>query len=72
MLKFISAVPVGRVATYGQIAAMAGSPRAARMVGGILRDLPENSQVPWQRVINQRGMISIENLAVPKSEQAER
>lgn len=65
-------VPKGRVATYGQIAAMVSTPRAARVVGGILRSLPERSSVPWQRIINSRGMISIENLAVPKAEQATR
>src|SRR3989344_839896 len=45
-------------------------PRAARMVGTALRQLPSKSKIPWWRVINSRGMISIENLAVPKPEQA--
>ena len=72
VLEIINQIPRGRVATYGQIAALAGSPRAARIVGSILRDLPDQTVVPWQRVVNQSGMISIENLAVPKSQQAKR
>ena len=51
-------VPKGRVATYGQIAALAGFPRQARLVGYALHSLPEKSDVPWHRVINARGEIS--------------
>ena len=63
-------IPYGRVATYGQIAAALGSPRAARMVGTALSRC--SSDIPWHRVINRRGMVSIENLHVPKEEQAAR
>lgn len=70
--RIVLRIPKGRVATYAQIAALLGRPRAARLVGMALRRLPEEALVPWQRVINSRGMISIENLAVPKAEQAER
>jgi len=66
----VSRIPKGKVGTYGQIAAMISTPRAARMVGTALRQLPSKSKIPWWRVINSRGMISIENLAVPKPEQA--
>lgn len=52
-------IPPGRVAAYGAIAAMAGRPRSARGVGRILRDLPDASDLPWWRVINARGEISI-------------
>lgn len=69
---WVKQIPRGRVATYGQIAGLVSSPRAARMVGYSLRNLPENTLIPWQRVINARGIISIENLAVPKAEQAKR
>lgn len=72
VLKIVNKVPRGRAATYGQIAAMAGHPRAARVVGMILKSLPGGSKVPWHRIINKSGMISIENLAVPKAEQATR
>ncbi len=54
----ISRIPPGRVATYGQIAILAGLGRSARRVGQALRVLPEGSPVPWHRVINARGEIS--------------
>ncbi|MBI5405387.1 MAG: MGMT family protein [Candidatus Kerfeldbacteria bacterium] len=65
-------VPPGRVATYGQIAALVGSPRSARIVGWALRTLDDRTNVPWQRVLNKSGMISIENLHAPKELQADR
>ncbi len=55
----VAAIPAGRVATYGQIAALAGLPGHARQVGYALHALPEESAVPWQRVINARGEISL-------------
>jgi methylated-DNA-protein-cysteine methyltransferase-like protein len=51
-------IPRGRVATYGQIAALAGLPRHARQVGYALYALPEGDGAPWQRVVNARGEIS--------------
>ncbi len=57
VIALVCAVPKGKVATYGQIALLAGSPRAARQVGGVLHGLREN-EVPWQRVINAQGGIS--------------
>ena len=51
-------IPRGRVATYGQIAELAGIPRQARRVGYALSALPKNSGVPWHRVINAKGEIS--------------
>lgn len=51
-------IPHGRVATYGQVAAMAGLAGQARQVGYALHALPEGSPVPWHRVINARGEIS--------------
>lgn len=50
-------IPRGKVATYGQIAAVVGG-CSARMVGYALAALPEGSDVPWQRVINHQGKIS--------------
>lgn len=59
VLALVRAVPRGRVVTYGQIALLAGSPRAARQVGAVLRGLrPEEDEVPWQRVVNVHGGIS--------------
>ena len=51
-------IPGGRVATYGQVAEMAGLPRRWRLVGRALKALPADSAVPWHRVINARGCIS--------------
>ncbi|MEE9146755.1 MAG: MGMT family protein, partial [Candidatus Tectomicrobia bacterium] len=45
--------------TYGQVAALLGNPRAARAVGYALRFLPGGADVPWHRVINHRGQISL-------------
>lgn len=63
----VKKIPRGRVATYGYVAMMVSTPRAAQAVGWALRALPDGHDVPWQRVINSRGMISIENLRAPKS-----
>ncbi len=52
-------IPRGRVATYGQIAALAGFPSQPRLAGYALHALPEQSAVPWHRVINARGRISL-------------
>ena len=51
-------IPRGRVATYGQVARLAGLPRGARQVGYALHALREGSVVPWHRVINAQGRIS--------------
>lgn len=52
-------IPAGRVATYGQIAALAGRPRHARQVGYALAALRDRDDpVPWHRVVNARGEIS--------------
>jgi methylated-DNA-protein-cysteine methyltransferase-like protein len=51
-------IPRGRVATYGQIAELAGLEGHARQVGYALHNLPERNDVPWHRVINARGEIS--------------
>ena len=54
----VKLIPRGRVATYGQVAALAGLGRQARMVGYALHALPVGARVPWQRVINAAGRIS--------------
>ncbi len=51
-------IPRGRVATYGRVAALAGMPRRAREVGWALHALDDDSDVPWQRVLNARGEVS--------------
>ena len=55
----VSRIPKGRVATYGQVAEVAGLPRRARLVGRALRELDEDSDVPWHRVVNAKGTISL-------------
>jgi methylated-DNA-protein-cysteine methyltransferase-like protein len=55
----VSRIPRGRVATYGQIARLAGLPRQARLVGYAMHALPVGTRIPWQRVINAQGAISL-------------
>ena len=55
-------VPKGKVVTYGQIAAMAGLPRHARFVGYVLKGMDDTTEVPWHRVINSQGKISLSKL----------
>ena len=54
----VAAIPPGRVATYGQVAALAGLPGRARLVGYALHGLPEGHDLPWQRVVNASGRVS--------------
>ena len=51
-------IPAGRVATYGQVAALAGLPGFARQVGYALHNLSADTVVPWHRVVNAKGEIS--------------
>ena len=57
----VARIPKGKVASYGQIAAKLGNPRAARTVGWAMNSLPEGIQIPWHRVINSKGRISRRN-----------
>ena len=54
----VKRIPRGRVATYGQVATLAGLDGHARQVGYALHNLPDRSDIPWHRVINARGEIS--------------
>jgi methylated-DNA-protein-cysteine methyltransferase-like protein len=56
--RIVRQVPLGKVTSYGAVARMLGNPRGARTVGWALHSIPENSDVPWQRVINSKGRIS--------------
>jgi len=51
-------VPAGSVASYGQIAALAGVPNGARQVGRALRELPAGSDVPWHRIVTTSGRLA--------------
>jgi methylated-DNA-protein-cysteine methyltransferase-like protein len=57
--RIVSRIPRGRVATYGQIADLAGIPGQARRIGYALSALPDGTEVPWQRVVNAKGEISL-------------
>ena len=56
--RLVRRIPSGKVTSYGAIAHMLDHPHAARTVGWALHGLPENSDVPWHRVINSKGRIS--------------
>ncbi|MEP7327242.1 MAG: MGMT family protein [Gemmatimonadota bacterium] len=58
-------IPRGRVATYGQVAQLAGLAGHARQVGYALHELPDDSSVPWHRVVNARGEISVRRSTGP-------
>jgi len=56
--QVVSSIPPGKVTSYGRVAALAGLPRAARLVGRVLSQLPKDSKLPWHRVINASGRIT--------------
>lgn len=57
ILQVLALIPEAKVATYGQVARLAGLPRHARLVGYILKHLDAQSDVPWHRVVNAQGKI---------------
>lgn len=59
ILAVIKAIPKGKVASYGQVAALAGSPRGARQVARVLHSLSGKEKLPWHRVIGAAGSISL-------------
>ncbi len=59
VISVVRKIPRGRVVSYGQVALYLGLPRAAREVGWVLNQLEENTPVPWWRVVNNKGRISI-------------
>lgn len=69
--RLVAQVPRGKVITYGQVAVLLGAPGAARAVGTALRYLPRelSQQIPWQRVINSSGGISIRGDVIRVEEQ---
>jgi methylated-DNA-protein-cysteine methyltransferase related protein len=58
-VRLIQRIPKGKVATYGQIATLAGEPRGARQVVRILNSSWKKEKLPWHRVINRNGQISL-------------
>lgn len=62
IMTVVATIPYGKVASYGQVAALAGLPRHARLVGRVLSQMDSNSEIPWHRVINSQGRISLSRL----------
>lgn len=58
-VRIIRGIPRGKVATYGQIALLAGFPSAARQVVRLLHSLSDREGLPWHRVINSKGTLSL-------------
>lgn len=58
VLQIVNAIPAGKVATYGQVARLAGLGNAARYVGTAMKNLPHGTRLPWHRVLNAQGKIS--------------
>ncbi|MEH7479959.1 MGMT family protein [Neobacillus drentensis] len=61
VIEIIKSIPEGKVATYGQIAGLAGSPRAARQVVRALHSMSKKHRLPWHRVINAKGQIALQD-----------
>ncbi|MGG1679229.1 MGMT family protein [Neobacillus sp. NRS-1170] len=61
VIEIIRNIPAGKVMTYGQIAVLAGSPRAARQVVRILHSMSKKHRLPWHRVINAKGQIALQD-----------
>jgi methylated-DNA-protein-cysteine methyltransferase-like protein len=68
----VMSIPPGKVATYGDVACMAGMPGLARRVGRALRGLPEDTRIPWHRVVNARGRIVLPGGGIVRDEQRAR
>ena len=66
----IHQIPFGKVTTYGEIAKMAGYPGYARHVGKALSNLPNGSKLPWFRVINSQGRISLQGHNLTRQREA--
>ena len=72
IIETICDIPAGNVASYGQVAEIAGVPRGARQVGYTLRHLPPGHDVPWHRVVQSTGRIAFPPDSPPYREQVER
>lgn len=59
IIEIIQSIPAGKVMTYGQISLLAGKPRGARQVSRILHTCSRKHNLPWHRVINSQGRISL-------------
>ncbi|MEH6687543.1 MAG: MGMT family protein [Halopseudomonas sabulinigri] len=57
--QVLASIPVGRVTSYGKVAELSGMGRGARLVGRWLGQLPEDTRLPWHRVLNSQGKLSL-------------
>lgn len=57
--QLVANVPVGKVASYGQIASLAGHPRHARFVGRLMARLPADTRLPWWRILRSTGELAL-------------
>ncbi|GLH74094.1 hypothetical protein GETHLI_25960 [Geothrix limicola] len=57
VLAIVAKIPKGKLASYGQVAALAGFPQRPRQVGMVLSGLPEGTKLPWHRVVNTQGYV---------------
>ena len=57
ILAVVALIPYGKVASYGQVARLAGLPKHARLVGKLLGNIDDRSALPWYRVVNSQGKI---------------
>lgn len=55
----LAQIPKGKVITYGNLAKLAGMPNGARLAGRLMCELPDKSNLPWHRVINAQGRLSL-------------
>ena len=70
--RLVALVPAGKVATYGQLAALAGNPRAARQVARALGRTPEYLDIPTHRIVNQAGTLAPDHVFGGSQRQRER
>ena len=72
VLEVVSDIPSGRLATYGQVALLAGWPGRARQVGWVLSGLPQGTLLPWHRVVNALGHVPAQGREISALEQIRR
>ncbi len=68
----LAQIPKGKVITYGNLAKLAGMPNGARLAGRLMCELPEGSKLPWHRVINAQGKLSLQENSESYREQLRR
>jgi methylated-DNA-protein-cysteine methyltransferase-like protein len=61
VIEVIKSIPLGNVASYGQIAYLSGNPRAARQVSRILHSMSQKYDLPWHRIVNAKGEIAFKD-----------